>query len=104
MDINEGSRKKRERQDDNIPGAFACPRHMSSCCRHPFAKSAEEFADEKDKATACATGHVLHALSTSFKRWEGAGTKAADEIMGKAVAYQTVIHPSLPNGLRSGTP
>ena len=45
----------------------------------------------------------LHALSTSFKRWEGAGTQAADEIMGKAVAYQTVIHPSLPNGLRSGT-
>lgn len=76
---------------------------MSSCCRHAFAKSAEEFADEKDKATACATGHVLHALSTSFKRWEGAGTKVADEIMGKAVAYQTVIHPSLPDGLRSGT-
>jgi hypothetical protein len=63
MDINEGSRKKRERQDDNIPGAFASPRHMSSCFRHPFAKSALEFADEKDKATACATGITFYMLS-----------------------------------------
>jgi hypothetical protein len=103
MDLHEGSTSKRQRLDDNIPGAFGCPRHMSSFFCHPFAKSAEEFSDEKDKTTACASGNVLHTLSNSFKRWEGVGTKVKDEIMGKAVAYQTVIHPSLPNGLRSAT-
>ena len=47
--------------------------------------------------------HIMHAVSNSFGRWEGAGTKPTAQISGKTVALQTVIDPELPDGLNQAT-
>ena len=94
---------KKQCTESDMPGAFVCGKHNSASCRHKYAVPAESFQSEKEQAEACASAQLLHAVGHSFERWKGAGTKNAAEANGKAVAFQTVIHPNLPDGLRSGT-
>ena len=97
----------RQKRPLDEPGSFAlsrsCPTHNNERCLHRFVVSADSFENREDKSTACATAHILHALSNSFGRWEGAGTKPTAHILGKTVALQTVIDPELPDGLNQAT-
>ena len=111
---SEGLQERAESSETNVqskrprldtPGAFASSScsHNSKFCRHPFAVPEQNFGDVKDRGTACATAHLLHALPESLGRWAGAGTKHEAELLGKSVAFQTVIHPALPKGLYNAT-
>jgi hypothetical protein len=103
----EPQQQLRQKRPLDEPGSFAltrsCPSHNSERCFHRFVLPPDSFQNREDKATACATAHIVHSVSNSFGRWEGAGTKPAAHILGKAVALQTVIDPELPEGLNQAT-
>jgi hypothetical protein len=98
---------RQKRPLDDVPGSFASNRlyltHNNERCLHRFVVPADSFENREDKSTACATAHIVHAVSNSFGRWEGAGTKPGAHISGKVVALQTVIDPELPDGLNQAT-